>query len=127
MLALLKNFFETIKRGDIDQVLAERQKLGLDLATLVDEANYKQNPIFYATVIRDENQALEMCRIFTEMGVRPNQNDTLNQTPLYYSSRDGKVKVMQFLVAHECNVNHIDTYGQSPVFYAAREGHLEAL
>lgn len=34
---------------------------------------------------------------------------------------------MEFLVNHECNVNHIDTYGQSPTFYAAREGHLEAL
>jgi ankyrin repeat protein len=127
MAALLKNFFDIIKRGDIDQVLAERNKLGIDLANLVDEANYKQNCIFYATVIKDENAAIEMAKIFVGMGVKPNQTDTLNQTPLYYAARDGHVKMMEFLINNECNVNHIDTYGQSATFYAAREGHLDAL
>jgi hypothetical protein len=78
MVNLLKNFFEIIKKGDIDQVLAERNKLGIDLANLVDEANYKQNCIFYSTVIKDENAAIEMAKIFAEMGVRPSQVDTLN-------------------------------------------------
>lgn len=72
MLALLKNFFEIIKKGDIDQVLAERNKLGIDMANLVDEANYRQNPIFYSTVIKDENASIEMAKIFTDMGVKPN-------------------------------------------------------
>jgi hypothetical protein len=41
MQALVKNFFDTIKKGDIDLVLAERNKLGIDVSTLVDEANFK--------------------------------------------------------------------------------------
>ena len=75
---MIKNFFDTIKKGDIDQVLADRNKLGIDVATLFDEANYKQNPIFSATVIKDENKALEMCKIFYEMGVKPSLPDLLS-------------------------------------------------
>lgn len=36
MQNLVKNFFETIKKGDIDQVIAERNKLGIDVSNLYD-------------------------------------------------------------------------------------------
>lgn len=74
----MKNFFDTIKKGDIDQVLAERNKLGIDVSNLVDEANFKQNPTFSVTVIKDENVSIEMARILIEMGVKPNMPDSLN-------------------------------------------------
>ena len=48
MQALIKNFFEIIKKGDLEQVIQERNKLGIDVATLVDETAYKQTPIFAA-------------------------------------------------------------------------------
>jgi ankyrin repeat protein len=78
-------------------------------------------------VIKNENASLEMIKVFVEMGVKANQPDALNQTALYYASRDGHNKVMEYLVSQGCNVNHIDTYGQTPIFYAAREGHLETV
>ena len=69
-----------------------------------------------------------MARILKELGVKPEQPDTLNQTALYYTSRDGKLLLLEFLINEgNCNVNHIDTYGQSPIFYACREGHLETV
>jgi len=97
------------------------------VANLSDEANFKQNPIFSATVIRDENKAVEMAKILTDMGVKPCTPDTLNQTPLYYSAREGKNNLVEFLVKNGCAVNHIDTYGQTPIFYACREGHLDTI
>jgi len=72
MQALVKNFFETIKKGDIESVLNERNKLGIDVTNLVDESSFKQNPIFSAAVIKDENAAVEMGRILTDMGVKAN-------------------------------------------------------
>lgn len=48
MQALVKNFFETIKRGDVEQVIQERNKLNIDVATLLDETNFKQTVIFSA-------------------------------------------------------------------------------
>lgn len=94
---------------------------------MVDEANFKQTPIFSAAVIKDENASLEMARILTEMGVKASQPDTLNQTALYYASREGHNRVIDFLVKNGCDVNHIDTYGQTPVFYAVREGNLDTV
>lgn len=108
-------------------MLAERNKIGIDVSTLVDEANFKQNPIFSAAVIKDENAAIEMAKILTEMGVKPNMPDSLNQTALYYASREGKLNLIDFLVKHGCDVNHIDTYGQTPIFYGVREGNLNTV
>ena len=69
-----------------------------------------------------------MARILKELGVRPDQPDTLNQTALYYASREGKLLLIDFLVKEgNCKVNHVDTYGQSPIFYSAREGHIDAI
>lgn len=46
-----------------------------------------------------------------EMGVNPAKPDSLNQTTMYYSAREGKNNLIDFLVENGCNVNHIDTYG----------------
>lgn len=59
------------------------------------------------------------------MGVNPAQPDALNQTALFYASREGHNNVIEYLVKQGCEINHIDTYGQTAVFYAVREGHLE--
>ena len=65
----MKNFFETIKGGDIDQVISERNKLAIDVTTLVNEANANQTVMFSAVLIKDESQALAMLKIFVGMGV----------------------------------------------------------
>lgn len=51
----------------------------------------------------------------------------MNQTPLFYAAREGKLRVMEFLYAKGCKPNHVDCYGQTPIFYAAREGHLHII
>ena len=101
---------------------------GYDVSTLLDEVNYKQTPLFSASLIKSDDQAVRMARVLKEMGVRPDLPDNLNQTALYYASREGKLHLIDFLVTEgNCKVNQVDTYGQSPIFYAAREGHLDTI
>lgn len=45
---MIKNLIETVKRGDLEKVLQEKDKLNLDLALIVDEGSFKQNLIFPA-------------------------------------------------------------------------------
>jgi ankyrin repeat protein len=58
MQTLVKNFFDTIKKGDLDSVIQERNKLGIDVANLLDENTWKQNVMFSAAIIKDENSSL---------------------------------------------------------------------
>jgi ankyrin repeat protein len=98
------------------------------VGSLLDEANFKQTPMFSTSLIKSDDQAVRMARVLKELGVKPEQPDNLNQTPLYYASREGKLQLIEYLINEgNCNVNHVDTYGQSPVFYACREGHIEAI
>jgi ankyrin repeat protein len=46
---------------------------------------------------------------------------------MFYAAREGKNKLIDFLVENGCKANHIDTYGQTPIFYASREGRLESI
>lgn len=107
--------------------MQERDKLGLDLVQLVDENNQKQNVIFSAVQVKDEVSSLKMVKLFHEMGVKCNQPDSLNQTPLFFASRDGHNSVIDYLLKQGCDVNHIDTYGQTSIFYSVREGILETI
>jgi len=84
--------------------------------------------MFSTSLVRSDDLALRTARVLRDLGVKPDQPDTLNQTALYYAAREGKAQLVDFLIREgNCNVNNIDTYGQSPVFYAAREGHLEII
>lgn len=56
-----------------------------------------------------------------------NQEDTLNQTCLFYLSRDGREDLIRLLLRHGAKANHSDSYGQTPLFYAAREGHCSVM
>jgi ankyrin repeat protein len=51
--------------------------------------------------------------------------DHLNQTALFYASREGKSSLVDLLVTLGCPTNHVDSYGQTAIFYGAREGHVE--
>lgn len=51
--------------------------------------------------------------------------DSLNQTALFYASRDGKSSLVDLLYERGCDPNFIDWNGQTSIFYAAREGHTE--
>jgi len=76
-----------------------------------------------------------VLKFFIDKGVLATYTDILNQTVLYYASREGKANCIDLLVKlgtvfyynpySGCNVNHRDQYGQTPLYYAAREGHTE--
>ena len=53
--------------------------------------------------------------------------DSLNQTPLFYACREGKLGVIDVLLKQGLNVNHLDSNKQAPIFYASREGHLDVV
>ena len=86
----VKKFLDIVKDGNIDQVIQEHKQHGYDMSQLLDEANYKQTPIFSTALIKSDDQAVRMARVLREMGVRPDQPDNLNQTALYYACREGK-------------------------------------
>lgn len=50
---LTKSLFDTIKKGDLEAAKREQAKLGISLGHLQDEG-YKQNAMFYAVQIKDE-------------------------------------------------------------------------
>lgn len=127
MNQITKDFFELIKKGDLDQVILEREKLALDLTQLVDENNQRQNVMFSASQVKDDEMALRLVRYFHELGVSCNQPDSLNQTALYFASREGLNNTIEYFVQNGCNVNHVDNYGQNPFFYCVREGHMSTI
>ena len=51
--------------------------------------------------------------------------DKLRQNVIFYIARDGKTKLLEYLVSEGVGVAEVDTHGQIPLFYAAREGHTE--
>jgi Bromodomain/Ankyrin repeats (3 copies) len=124
---LVNQIIALIKRGDIDQVVAEIERSGVERSQLNDDANFKQHLIFTCSVIPDDSLATKMGNVLKKMGINPGQVDTLSQTPLYYACREGKLQFTEWLLQNGCNVNHIDTYGQNPIFYACREGKLETV
>lgn len=53
--------------------------------------------------------------------------DTLDQTCLFYVSRDGRTDLVDLFLTNGCKANHCDSYDQTALFYAAREGHVEIM
>lgn len=128
---LAKQLLETIKKGDFESMKAEAERLGngqpqLVLPYLVDE-KYNHNAVFYAALIKDESIQLKSVEYLLNNGVDANKVDNLNQTALYYASREGKPGLIDILIKHGCDVNHLDSNEQSPLFYASREGHIDVV
>ncbi|CDW71912.1 bromodomain containing protein [Stylonychia lemnae] len=123
----VKLLIELVKKGEIDQVMQEINRAGIEASNLVDETNFKQTLVFSATLIPDDARSVQMVQVLKQLGVSPSQPDTLSQTALYYAAREGKNQLCDYLIENGCKVNHIDTYGQNPIFYACREGKLETV
>lgn len=58
-------------------------------------------------------------------GADPGYKDPLSQNVCSYVCRDGKFKVLNFLISLGVSPNEVDVYKQTPLFYAAREGRLD--
>ena len=89
---------EAVKSGDIDKFMQEQMKYNIEVRDVVDIQSFNQSLIFSAAAIADEEQSIKMITILIQLGVDFHQKDNLKQTPLFYAARDGKVKLIQFLV-----------------------------
>ena len=68
--------------------------------------------MFSTSLIKSDDLSVRMAKVLKELGVKPEQPDNLNQTPLYYAAREGKIHLLEYLVTEgNCNVNNVDTYG----------------
>lgn len=89
---------EAVKSGDIDKFMQEQMKYNIEVRDVVDAQSFNQSLIFSAIAIPDEEQTIKMITILIQLGVDFHQKDNLKQTPLFYAARDGKCKVIQFLI-----------------------------
>ena len=86
----MRHFLDLVKDGNIDQIVNEKYVRGFDIGSLLDESNFKQTPMFSTSLVRSDDLALRTARVLRDLGVKPDQADTLNQTALYYAAREGK-------------------------------------
>lgn len=86
---------------------------------------YKQTEIFAAILLKNEEDSIKVINYLLKKGVSLTAVDTLEQTALFYASRDGKLKVLNLLLEGGCDPNHRDQYGQTAIYYAARENQLD--
>ena len=120
-----KRFFDTIKRGDLNEVINQVNTMGIDVKNLKNDAeNFEQTPLFEACAVRDRASALNLVRYFLNAGVDPKQQDNLKQVSLFYAVREGHSEVIDLLIQYGADVNHTDTYGQTAIFYCIREGNI---
>lgn len=47
----------------------------------------------------------------------------MKQNITFYIARDGKVKLLDYVVSEGVSVKEIDSHNQTPLYYASREGH----
>ena len=73
---LTKTLFDTVKKGDIAAVIKQEERLGLEVHYLVDVV-YNQNAMFTAALIKNEAQAVEMCKWLAAKGAKLNFTDPL--------------------------------------------------
>lgn len=104
---------DMIKKGDLEAVRAEAEKIGNGNAALVlpylKDDKYHHNAIFYATLIKDEALCLKMFEYLFSQGVDATSVDKLDQTALFYACRDGKLALVEALFKQGCDVNHADS------------------
>jgi len=122
---LVKEFMNIVKKGNINEIIEYIDKYSLDVTKIVDD-NFRHTPLYYSTLIKDDDTALKVMKFFVEKKVNPAYVDILNQTALFYAARENKINCFDIFLNNNCSVNHRDQYGQTPIYYAAREGHLES-
>ena len=67
----------------------------------------------------DEDVCYDMIKILIEGGANPHFKDHNEQTVMFYLSKDGKRKPIQYLLQAGCKLDEVDRFGQTPIFYAA--------
>jgi ankyrin repeat protein len=121
---LIKIVLNSVQDGDLSVIKQNAIKFNLDMNLLVDKDS-QQNAFFFMALVKNDIDALNICKYLVEIGVNPLHKDKHNQTCLYYTVREGKYETSKYLI-EGCNlpINERDIYGQNPIYYAARDGHL---
>ena len=108
---IAKSVVDALKTGDRAKYYEMLHMHNIQPREVIDANNFNQNLLFSATALRDEDSAIELCTELIKKGADPGVIDNLKQTPLYYASRDGGLKIAKFLIDQGLNPSHIDTYG----------------
>jgi hypothetical protein len=121
---LIKMILNSVQDGDLEKIKSNIVKYNVNMNSLIDRVN-QQNAFFYCALIKDDNDALNICKYLSKIGVNPLFKDKHEQTCLYYTAREGKYLTSKYLI-EDCKlpINERDIYGQNPIYYCAREGHL---
>ena len=122
---LIKMILNSVQEGDLEKIKTNILKYNINMNNLIDKVN-QQNAFFYCALIKDDNDALNICKYLSKMGVNPLFKDKHKQTCLYYTAREGKYLTSKYLI-EDCKlpINERDIYGQNPIYYSAREGHYD--
>ena len=120
---LIKMILNSVQDGDLEKIKSNIMKFNINMNSLIDRVN-QQNAFFYCALIKDDNDALNICKYLLKIGVNPLFKDKHEQTCLYYTAREGKYLTSKYLI-EDCKlpINEKDIYGQNPIYYSAREGH----
>ena len=71
---------------------------------------------------------IELMKQDLEAGVDVNTKAQFNRTALMYSSWNGHLPAIEFLVSQGANIDSVDNqFGQSALFFAAENGQLDAV
>jgi len=108
--AFARILFDTVRKGDIAAVKKQEDKIGLDIQYLFDD-QLKQNALFTAVMIKDDSLAIGMIDWLVEKGCPINFMDMIGQTCLFYTARDGRLKLIEHLIKKGIDLNTLDTYG----------------
>ena len=95
---IAKSIVDTLKTGDIAGYHLKLSQNKIAPRQVIDSSCFSQNLIFAATFIKNEDLAIKVMTELIKQGVDVMQPDSLKQTPLYYSAREGKAKVTKFLI-----------------------------
>ena len=121
---LVKMVLNSVQDGDLATIKQNIDRYSLDMNLLIDKEN-QQNAFFFCALVKNDIDALNICKYLVEIGVKPSHKDKYEQTCLYYTVREGKYETSKYLIENcKLPINEKDIYGQNPIYYAARDGHL---
>ncbi|CAK73818.1 unnamed protein product (macronuclear) [Paramecium tetraurelia] len=119
--------FKTLLKGqEYDKAVNFlQQNKDMDLVNVVDQQS-KQICSYIVVQFDNEGLALKFLSLLTDFRVNLNFKDSLKQSILFYICRDGKLKLLDFVLSQNAvNINDQDQYGQTPLFYAARDNKVD--
>ena len=115
-----------VELDDLEQFVNDHS---LDLSSVILPGDEKQNLIFYAIKIKNEDNCLKAVQALIEkFKCKGNYQDAYGQTLLFYACREGYTTLVEYLITKcSCDINQRDMYQQTPIYYAWRENRVQTL